>query len=251
MDWDAKYRKISEILKLNTEKDVEAAEILDKLIDEVDITRIENAISGKKILVFGAGPSLKRDIANVKSAGLHKGFRIISANGATKALLEEGILPHIVVTDLDGDIDSVIESNKKCAIVVVHAHSDNIESLKQYVPRFKNPIGTTQTKETGKILNFGGFTDGDRAVFLAENFGAEIIVLAGMDFGREIGVYSGTHKIQNQEFKIKKLGIGKALLEEFAKESSAVILNITEKGESLRNIPRISVDNLMVLLGKI
>lgn len=251
MDWEKIYGKIAKILDIDPAKDMKAAEILDKLIDEVDITRIENAISGKKILVFGAGPSLKRDIANVKSAGLHKGFRIISANGATKALLEEGILPHIVVTDLDGDIDSVIESNKEGAIVVVHAHSDNIESLKQYVPRFKNPIGTTQTKETGKILNFGGFTDGDRAVFLAENFGAEIIVLAGMDFGREIGVYSGTHKIQNQEFKIKKLGIGKALLEEFAKESSAVILNITEKGESLGNIPKISVENLKVMVSKV
>lgn len=32
------------------------------------------------------------------------------------------------------------------------------------------------------VYNFGGFTDGDRAVFLAEALGASLIVVAGMDF---------------------------------------------------------------------
>ncbi len=251
MDWDGKYRKISEILNLDTEKDLKAAEILDELIDEVDIEPLANAISGKNVLVFGAGPSLKNDIWNVKSGGLQKEFTIISADGATKALFEGNILPHIVVTDLDGDMDPIIKANKKGAIVVVHAHADNIELLRQHVPGFKNPVGTTQTEETGKIQNFGGFTDGDRCVFLAENFGAEIIVLAGMDFGREIGAYSGMQKIQNPETKLKKLEIGKILLEELAAESSTVILNITENGENLGNIPRISVKNLKTLVSKI
>lgn len=250
MDWEKIYGKIAKILDIDPAKDMKAAEILDELVKEVDIGLLENAISGKNVLVFGAGPSLKNDILKVKSKGLNNVFTIISADGATKALLEEGILPEIIVTDLDGDIASIICANKKGAIIVVHAHTDNIELLRKYVPRFKNPIGTTQTEETGKIQNFGGFTDGDRAVFLAENFGAGIIVLAGMDFGSEIGEYSGINKIKNPEIKLKKLEIGKVLLEEFAIEANAVLLNITENGEGLRNIPRISVEDLKVLSSK-
>lgn len=251
MDWDKTYEKIVKILKLDPVKDTAAAEILDRLIEEVDIDPLANAILGKNVIVFGAGPSLKRDIANVKSKALQREFTVISADGATKALLEEGILPEIIVTDLDSDIEAIISANRKGAIVVVHAHGDNIEILKQHVPRLKNPVGTTQSIETEKIHNLGGFTDGDRCVFLAENFGAEIIVLAGMDFGREIGAYSGSRKVQNIEIKLKKLEIGKTLLEELAAESSAIILNITEKGENLQDIPRISVGNLRILISKI
>ena len=58
------------------------------------------------------------------------------------------------------------------------------------VRKFSNVIGSTQTKSFGKMENFGGFTDGDRCVFLAEYFNAKKIVLIGMDFGREIGKYS-------------------------------------------------------------
>ena len=44
------------------------------------------------------------------------------------------------------------------------------------------------------IENFGGFTDGDRAVFFASRFGAAKIFLFGMDFGSKIGTYSRTKK---------------------------------------------------------
>ena len=37
------------------------------------------------------------------------------------------------------------------------------------------------------VYNFGGFTDGDRSVFWAEEFGAKEIILIGMDFGIHIG----------------------------------------------------------------
>ena len=56
--------------------------------------------------------------------------------------------------------------------MVVHAHGDNIEKI-HLVKNFKNCIGTTQTKSFGKLHNFGGFTDGDRCVFLANHFKAK------------------------------------------------------------------------------
>ena len=40
------------------------------------------------------------------------------------------------------------------------------------------------------VHNFGGFTDGDRAVFLAVQLGAKKLILAGMDFGKVVSKYS-------------------------------------------------------------
>ena len=79
------------------------------------------------------------------------------------------------------------------------------------VKKIKNCIGTTQTEPFNKIQNFGGFTDGDRGVFLASHFKAKRIILFGMDFGRRIGKFSNTKK-SDRDTKLKKLKIGKDLL---------------------------------------
>jgi len=88
------------------------------------------------------------------------------------------------------------------------------------VKNFSNVSGTTQTNRFGKIENFGGFTDGDRCVFLGEFFEAKKIVLIGMDFGQEIGKYS-KQKVTNRKIKLKKLKFGKKILEWFASKSKA------------------------------
>ncbi|MBU2617645.1 MAG: DUF115 domain-containing protein, partial [Euryarchaeota archaeon] len=43
-------------------------------------------------------------------------------------------------------------------------------------------IGSTQSAPLKNVHNFGGFTDGDRCVFIAKEFGAESIALIGFDF---------------------------------------------------------------------
>jgi uncharacterized Rossmann fold enzyme len=68
------------------------------------------------------------------------------------------------------------------------------------------------------VHNFGGFTDGDRCVFLAEEFGAKKIVLVGMEFGNIIGKYS-KGKVKNAELKKQKMRAGRQLLEMLAKQS--------------------------------
>ena len=79
------------------------------------------------------------------------------------------------------------------------------------VKEIKNCIGTTQTTPFNKIQNFGGFTDGDRGVFLANHFEAKKIILFGMDFGKRIGKFSNTKK-SDRDTKLKKLKIGEELL---------------------------------------
>lgn len=91
-------------------------------------------------------------------------------------------MPGAVFTDLDGADDLFVEMNRRGTVMVVHAHGDNIPLLRQWVPRFPGPVlGTTQAAPLPRVHNFGGFTDGDRAVFAAEALGAREIRIIGFD----------------------------------------------------------------------
>ena len=152
------------------------------------------------------------------------------ADGATKAIIENNLKPDIVVTDLDGDIKSLKKAGRTNTIMIVHAHGDNTEKI-HLVKYFKNCIGTTQTKSVGKVHNFGGFTDGDRCVFLASHFKAKKIILLGMDFGTRIGKYSKT-RVLNRTTKIKKLRRGKEITRMACKKKAnlSFILQLRSKG---------------------
>jgi hypothetical protein len=235
-----RYEEIAKTLGLDAEADRKAAELLDGLVAEADARRL-TMLKGACVIVFGAGPSLQEDLGRVKAAGLDRSCVLIAAGGAIKALLDAGIIPHVHVTDLDGDAQATLEANKKGCITIVLAHGDNMELVREQVPHLKEVIGTTQTKPFGRLRNFGGFSDGDRAAYLAEHYGARIIALAGMDFGRKIGEYSGS---RDAKFTRKKLTIGKRMLEELVEKSKSKIVNLTEGGVELEGIPRITVEQL-------
>jgi len=78
------------------------------------------------------------------------------------------------------------------------------------------------------VYNFGGFTDGDRCVFLAEEFGASEIILVGMDFGREIGRYSKDF-IKDPKLKVKKMKVARKLLEMLSKRSSSRLFDTSKR----------------------
>ena len=118
--------------------------------------------------------------------------------------------------------------------MVVHAHGDNFDKL-ELVSKFKNCIGTTETRSFEKIHNFGGFTDGDRCVFLAKHFEAKKIILFGMDFGNKIGKYSKT-KITSKKTKIKKLRQGKKLLEWIASKNSSDLYTTSKPIKGFKKI---------------
>jgi len=159
------------------------------------------------VFIIGSGPSLSFAIPKLKK---FKNSIKIAADSSLKPLIDNGIIPDIIVTDLDGNEDAIKKISKTKSIFVIHAHGDNIEKL-QMVKKMKNCIGTTQTNPFNKIQNFGGFTDGDRGVFLANHFDAKKIILFGMDFGNQIGKFSNTNR-SDREMKLKKLKIGKDLL---------------------------------------
>jgi hypothetical protein len=206
--WEKRYLSILKELNYSEKKDKESATILDSILKKTDtIEKVREIIQGKTVFVIGSGPSLSIAIPKLKK--LKKSIKI-AADSSLKPLIDNGITPDIIVTDLDGNEDAIKKISKTKSIFVIHAHGDNIEKL-QMVKKMKNCIGTTQTNPFNKIQNFGGFTDGDRGVFLASHFDAKKIILFGMDFGNQIGKFSNT-KRSDREIKLKKLEIGKDLL---------------------------------------
>jgi uncharacterized Rossmann fold enzyme len=211
----------------STEEDQKAAYILSNLIKRkfLDSKILDKKIRGKQVLAIGAGPNLDLYTSFIKK---NRSFVKIVADGAVKFLIENNIKPDIVVTDLDGDLRFLVKAEKLGAIMVIHAHSDNVDLIRKYISKFRKIIGTTQVMPVEHVYNFGGFTDGDRCVFLAEEFGAKDIVLVGMLFDDNIGSYSKA-KINNVKVKREKLQIAKKLLQVLAKNSKSNLFDISKK----------------------
>lgn len=241
LGWEAKYKKILKEFNYNGKRDFEAAKFLNAILKtSFPIKKLEEKIKGKTVFVIGAGPSLDSSIGSIKK---FPNVTKIVADGATKALLQNNITPDVVVTDLDGNIEFLKKASVMDSIMVVHAHGDNIEKL-LLVLNFKNCLGTTEGKPFDKIRNFGGFTDGDRSVFLAEYFDAKKVILFGMDFGNRVGRYSKEGKFDRQ-MKLKKLRKGKMLVEWIASKSDS---NLYTTSKPIKHVHKIRFSDLQELV---
>ena len=239
--WGERYLSILKELNYSEKKDKESAIILDSILKKTDtIEKVREIIQGKTVFVIGSGPSLSIAIPKLKK--LKKSIKI-AADSSLKPLIDNGIIPDIIVTDLDGNEDTIKKISKTKSIFVIHAHGDNIEKL-QMVKKMKNCIGTTQTNPFNKIQNFGGFTDGDRGVFLASHFDAKKIILFGMDFGNQIGKFSNT-KSSDRKIKLKKLQIGRELLVWLSTITKSELFTTSKPIQGFKKIPYKEVDNII------
>lgn len=232
--WNTWYEKILKDFNFKKEDDIKSAKKLNELSQNQNFltlkklhNKIHNHRKTNKFIVFGAGPSLKKTILNLKKNHDLNNYILISADGATTALIEEKIIPDIIVTDLDGRIDDILLANTKDSAVVIHAHGNNLENIIKYTPFFDNILATTQAHPHGNLYNFGGFTDGDRAIFLAIALDADEILLAGMDFGDTVTQYSrpqNTNFLQKADkIKKKKLEYAEQLVEWIYRNEKVII----------------------------
>jgi len=131
------------------------------------------------VAVAGAGPSLEDDLALVEGADA-----VFAASTAADRLFDRGIAVDCVVTDLDKHPETIEAVTHGGTSAAVHAHGDNIDLIREHVPECDADrlIPTTQAAPVGPVRNFGGFTDGDRAAFLADHLGADALVFPGWDF---------------------------------------------------------------------
>ncbi len=167
------YREIERDFSFPREREIEARDFLSGILgnDFIPVEKIAEII-GDEVYVVGFGPNLEREAKHME-----ENYPIIAADDAAVVLHNMGIEPDIVMTDLDGNVQSLLEIP---AIFGIHAHGDNMDRL-PLASKFTKRFGTTQIEPAWNVYNFGGFTDGDRAVFMAAHFGARIH-LVGFDF---------------------------------------------------------------------
>ena len=183
--WEPIYERILKDFGFDREGDEKAAMFLSSMLtvkNTVSLSELEAVISEKPVLACGNAPGLRAELSKIDLSA----FVIIAADGASAAFMDMGRVPEVICTDLDGNSESDIEKEilacELGSIVLIHAHGDNLDKLEKYVPRIKRFIATTQAEPFDKVYNFGGFSDGDRCVFVAQNFRAKSVRLAGFDF---------------------------------------------------------------------
>ncbi|MCX8184485.1 MAG: DUF115 domain-containing protein [Sulfolobales archaeon] len=207
--WEMLYDYILTSLGFSREGDYYSCRILDILLSTRmnvvlrSLRYIMELVSGRTVVVIGDSPR-----SRCRKLG---GAVLIAADSSLEKCLEEGVVPDVVATDLDG-----ISTNSlrlKDTLFVVHAHGDNVDRVNRLLPSIEGFfIGTSQFKCSPRVEVPGGFTDGDRAVFLAYYYGAKKVYLQGFDFS-SIGRWlkpSGTRV--NANIKIAKLAWARLLL---------------------------------------
>jgi len=201
-EWEPLYTEILTDFGFDRSEDEASARILADLLHgrAGTLPDLRGTISGRDVAVCGNAPSLASEIEQVMPDQI-----IIAADGATTVLMANRMIPDVIVTDLDGTIEDIISASKKGSFVVVHAHGDNIPAVRSVVPLLGGRVlGTTQSEPFDDIHNFGGFSDGDRCVFLAKASGAASVMLFGFDYDDP----------DVNDVKKKKLGWAKRLIEE-------------------------------------
>lgn len=161
-----------------------------------------------RAVIVGCGPALE----GLHASDLPQGV-VVAADGATSRLREIGVIPRVVVTDLDGDPEALLWAAKQGSSMVVHAHGDNADRLPLVAELGGLVAGSCQGDPAGlePLRNLGGFTDGDRAALLCEAMAVRDIALSCFDFDAAPSRYS--HHF-HPETKSRKLAWAKRILEE-------------------------------------
>lgn len=234
--WEKYYKDILEDFGFSRSKDEESAKLLDEILSTEGCLTLDDLTQlvsfSDKFIVFGAGPSLKKHVKMLKEEYDLRDYVLVTADGATTALIEERVCPDVVATDLDGNLDDIMLANLRGAKMAIHAHGDNIDKIASLTSFFDNVLGTTQAQPIGNLYNFGGFTDGDRAIFLTVALGASQIILAGMDFGTKVTKYSrpnlDVEVTDADDFKRKKLMYAEMLTDWIRDNEPVELINLID-----------------------
>jgi len=193
-DWEPIYEEILQDFNYSKQEDIRAAKLLDQIrgSDRLDFIK---QVRGSRVEVLGPyAEDYCEEYVFIAGSAISR-FEDIEGN------------KFFLVTDLDGDTSLQKNKNVEGIPTFIHAHGDNQELIKRWGKRFRGKVvSTCQCRPINTVYNFGGFTDGDRCVFIADHFGAEHIILNGWDFDRP------AKKIGDDSIKKKKLRWAKKLI---------------------------------------
>jgi uncharacterized Rossmann fold enzyme len=175
--WEPVYEAICADFGYDRDADERARDLLADLVEGFDLARFDD-VAGATVAVAGAADCLADEVDLAGEADV-----VFAASTAADTLREAGVRVDCMVTDLDKNPVTARALTLETVPVAVHAHGDNVDALQRHVPLMEGPrvLPTTQAAPAGPVCNFGGFTDGDRAAFLADHLGAAELVFPGWD----------------------------------------------------------------------
>ncbi len=206
-EWEPVYEEILADMGYSRADDEGSVRVLEMATLNCDLISGEEAgeLIGDVCTVFGNSPGLEKDVGKLGAEGT-----LIASGSSVGRLLALGIMPDMVVTDMDGDIGPQLEASSEGAVTFLHAHGDNRELSSRYAGLFRGPVVlTTQSVPTLISYDYGGFTDGDRAVCIARHFGCRRILLPGFDYSHPMSKEGSDPAV-----KARKLGWAKRIIED-------------------------------------
>ncbi len=198
--WIPVYERILREYGFSRTEDEESCRILSERLSFRAQETIPLRFRGKRTVVIGNSPSLEDEFYKI-GTGL-----VIVAGSAISTYHSRFGCPEIAVTDLDGDIETTEHCISEGTVTFVHAHGDNVDRIKNFrIPENSAVFGTCQCMPLHGSMNFGGFTDGDRAAFLADYLESPRIELVGFDFSNVIERTPAERKLKLKKMKTAKM----------------------------------------------
>lgn len=176
-DWIPLYEQVRRDFGYDRTADERARDVLAEYARPFDLSRLD--VDGRTVAIAGGAAVLEEEIDVAADAD-----RVFAASTAVDVLHGAGVQVDLMVTDLDKNTETAVAMTQAGRPVAVHAHGDNVDQLRRYVPEMDldSVLATTQVEPADSVYDFGGFTDGDRAAFIADHFGAATLRFPGWDF---------------------------------------------------------------------
>jgi len=173
--WEPAYEAILADFGFDRTGDETARDWLAERAEPFEMRRL-SALADARVAVAGGAASLREELEVCREADA-----VVAASAAAEVCREAGVAVDLMVTDLDKTPETAVELTHEGTPVAVAAHGDNRPALEAYVPRMDREwmLATTQAAPRGPVINVGGFTDGDRAAFLADEAGAAALSFPG------------------------------------------------------------------------
>ncbi|MFC6720077.1 6-hydroxymethylpterin diphosphokinase MptE-like protein [Halobacteriaceae archaeon SHR40] len=181
-EWEPVYERILTDFGYSRAGDEQSRDRLADIITGPLFDPASLDFDGQTVAIAGGADSLVDELDVVRAADA-----VVAASVAADTVLEADISVDCMVTDLDKTPETAQKLADGGTPVAIHAHGDNVAAIESSVPDFDHTavIPTTQAQPVGPVHNFGGFTDGDRAAFLADTLDAAELIFPGWDFEDE------------------------------------------------------------------
>ncbi len=179
---------------LNLREDLHSALVLNETLLSMPNSTCTHALLSKLSLqyrdavVMMPGPNLLDEVKLCGIRALLEESLIVVVDSAVVASHKLNLVPDLIVTDLDGDVELIRRYNVDHEVhVIVHAHGDNVDKIVRHVRclRGGSVSGTCQYPVDLERVSFcPGFTDGDRTLYMLSRASFRTIYVLGLDYSR-------------------------------------------------------------------